>query len=209
MRIQRSKAGFSLIELLTVIAVLGVVTTLGTRMFVWVSSEWNSTRAQVELSDQAMEIIDSFREDCNHILSSRLVQRGLAGASGEDRTKTYKSVPVALSMDSVSFPIQVNNVATGRVERNMVQYSVVQVEGVGQLHRVESGLDGEEIRSTVIAPDAGVLALSLSYGDGGVWRDTWAKKTLPDAIRVEVVLQDPDRPYEQIARQADIAIQVD
>ena len=204
MKHKRSQAGFSLIELLTVIAVMGVVTTLGTRMFIWVSSEWNTTRTQMELNVRATQIIDSVREDCSHILSSRLTQQGIVGVNAEEKVKTYELIQ--LDDDSIQLPVQIMDTTTGKTERNLVTYRIDRTEEQRQLVRESKALNGEANGTTLVAE--GVLALSIEYKDGAEWRLNWAKKTMPDALRISVTLQDPARTREQISRQAVIAIQV-
>ncbi len=65
------KSGFTLLELIVVIACLGVISSVGVQMFVVMTTAWNSLKIRTELNSRADSIFNQMRLDFGEVLSAR------------------------------------------------------------------------------------------------------------------------------------------
>lgn len=211
-RCYRRRAGFTLLELLVVLTILGVVSTLGTSAFVTVTSAWNERKALTELDAQAEEAFESIRRDLADTLSYELSGVAITGTS-RDAVDT-DTVPAAHNADdSVSIPVQ--GAAAGRTRQRaaMVAYSVDRGAAEGSLIRTAGNLDDNfptTGRQEVI-PRARTVAFRAEYlsdDPDRLWESEWHGPGHPKALRISLTLEDPDRPDIQISRKAVLRVHV-
>lgn len=207
--------GFTLLEMLVVISILGVVTALGASAFVSVTASWNAQKRITDLDAQAIQALDSIRADLTNTLSEELSAVGLRGLSRERRDES--TFPAAVYPDDqLTFPIQSMDPTQSLAVPAKVGYRVDRSSGQGILVRTLGPLDQGFPSSNTqqVIPRAYVLGFSLEYltahdGDDGLWTPQWDQNRLPDAVRVTLVLQDPDRPEQiQITRTGVVPIRV-
>lgn len=206
--------GFTLLELLVVIALMGVATSMGMVMLSGVWDAWNSTSARVSLDDRAAYIFDQMRQDFAEALSANL-----SGASIQAITRTAQgNVPGsgAVADDQVVIPVELASVPNALPQRADIGYAIERKDGACALMRTARLSDNPASRgnapvSSVKVAD-GVLAMRvecLGRAPGDTWQPQWSKPVLPGAVRVSIVVIDPDRPYEQTARKAVFPIETE
>jgi len=203
----RARRGFTLLELIVVLAVLSVVSTLGISAFVSITSYYNTTARRAALDVQAQEIFERMREDCAMVVPSSFAGGSFFSVRQMEEVKRYGRVP--LEDDSVVLPISFFNPITEEVVRASVQYSIDRSEGTPRLmRRLEGGFDKAEPQGAEEPLAEGVMSMRIEYFDGTGWRAEWNEGTHPSALRVSIVMQDLDRPYEQTARKCAFPIRV-
>ena len=211
-RCYRRRAGFTLLEVLVVLTILGVVSTLGISAFVTVMSAWNEGKTLTELDAQAEEAFEEIRRDLADALSYELSGVALRGTSG-DAIDT-DTVPAAHNADdSVSIPIQGAAVGRARQRAEMVGYRVDRGTAEGSLIRTVGSLDEDfptTGRQEVIARARTVAfrAEYLSDDPGRLWESEWHGPGHPKAVRISLTLEDRDRPGIQISRKAVLRVHV-
>jgi prepilin-type N-terminal cleavage/methylation domain-containing protein len=170
--------GFTLLELLVVLAVLSVLTAIGTRVLFSITDAWKTISVRNALEVRAAEVFDSFRRDFSQIRDFRDIQP-----------------------DAISFRVECFNTVSRHTERANIAYELVRPKtGLPTLERVYSsgGETPESGNRGVLAE--GVVAWRIELFDGTLWKQDWVNPAMPKAVRVSMVLQDKDRPWEQISR---------
>lgn len=199
-----SKRGFTLIELLVVIAILSVVTTLGTMTLVQLWAQWGKIRTISMLDRTADLIFDGIEKDLSAAVSAPIAGTALKGATALEQDDRYYGQD--FESDSFTLPVE-TRIATGTVTV-LAGYRIDRGGGGSKLVRTQTQVRGGVESTSDIAH--GVVELQIEYaGAGGGWSDTWEQPFNPRALRVSVVLVDPDRPLsDQTARQSIIPVRV-
>ena len=163
--------GFTLLELLLVISIMGVLTWIGTGTFVKITSHWREVKALVDLQ----------------IMIDTAFDRVLAN-------------------DRVTFWVQSQPINSDRLVTQRISYYIVRE---GSRHRLvrstvdpATNLPGQEFS---LIDGAQAVRLRFEYAsDNGAegWLDRWDRPSLPRAIRVSLMIEDPNRPDRQLARKA-------
>ncbi len=105
MKAAQRHRGFTLIEIIVVIGLLGVISTLGSVLFYKMSDGWQRILVRAELDAKADRIFNSMRADFAHVLSANLSQVPLRGFEDQARLEMLEHVPVA--DDRIVIPVQV------------------------------------------------------------------------------------------------------
>jgi len=203
----RTHDGFTLLELLTVIVLMGMATTMGIVMLFKVSDAWRETQRRTELDELANRILDEFRKDAALVVSPRVDGasiRGVVRTMGDER---FYRIP--LEDDRVTLPVSLPLEPDGPPQRVDVTYEINRQDGQTALLRTVNvpGAAGAPVKVA-----DGVLAMRVEFmerGSDGSWHAGWSKPGLPAAIRVSLTIMDPLRTYEQISRKAAFPIRVD
>ncbi len=210
--IRARKQGFTLLELLVVLAILGVVTGLGTSAFVTVTAVWNETKSLTDLDAQAEEAFRSIGRDLSDTLSYDLSKLSIVGTRQE--IVNTNTVPAAHDAnDTVAVPIQGASLGRTRLRAAMVGYRVDRDLSKGSLIRTQGDLDGKfpTTGQQNVLPLAHTIAFRVEYlsdESDQHWLAVWHGPGHPEAIRVSLVLEDPDRPDFQISRKKVFRIHV-
>lgn len=202
----RRRNGFTLLELLTVIAVLAVVTTIGMRALFRISDLWRLSEIRMNLNARANQTFELMRHDFDQVLSAKLSGVPLRGAQHLEEKKRFGRV--RLENDLIILPVEYVNPLTHSVERQSVMYHINREAATPSLIRTLGALDALPPMGARQLVAEGVIAMRLEYHDGAEWMPEWNRAGLPEAVRVNLVLADANRPYEQIARKAVFAIHV-
>lgn len=199
-----SKRGFTLIELLVVIAILSVVTTLGTVTLVNLWTQWAKIRTITKLDHTAGLIFDGIEKDLSAAVSAPIAGAALKGITARDKDERFYKQD--LESDSFTVPVE-TRIASGTVTV-LAGYRIDRSGGTSKLVRTQTQLRGGAESTSDVAN--GVVELQIEYaGAGGGWSETWDQPFNPRALRVSIVLVDPERPLtDQSARQAVIPVRV-
>lgn len=205
MKSRLNTRGFTLIEVLVAIAILGVVTTIGLRSFVTITSNWRETRGLVELDDQASGLFQELERDIADILSAELSGYSVRGYDQFIEGDGFNQA--ADHDDRIVIPVQ--GAASGRTLANarFVQWRVER-DDVGRNALIRTigplGSPSPANGRADFAPRANVIRFDISYGTGeesSPWVKSWTSSEHPKAIRVSMTLSDVDNPIWQISRK--------
>jgi prepilin-type N-terminal cleavage/methylation domain-containing protein len=197
MRRQSHSAGFTLMELLVVLAIMGVASTMGMVTFARMNSIWSETKGRTDMDRKAEDALKSIREDLATVVSPGSTGAPLAGMTGNAQDSRFWGV--AFANDSIVIPVAGAQSVTYAIERTK--------DGANLVRKVGPLYGGKSV-DQVVATD--VLQLRIEYADSaGAWQKDWKGDTLPEAVRVSVSLVNPSRETEQIARKAVFPINVD
>jgi prepilin-type N-terminal cleavage/methylation domain-containing protein len=207
----RRPTGFTLLELIIVLALMGVATTMGSVMFVRVTDTWNRTSTRIELYAKANAVFDQMGQDFSEVVSAKLTGATIRGASQIFRdNRRFKA---ALEDDQITIPVETVAGPDGRVQRLDVRYHIQRTGGANALMRTVNlpGAPPNAAGTSVKVAD-GVIAMRIEYlgkRPEAVWQEEWTRPRTPGTVRVSVTLADPDRFYEQVSRKAVFPIKVD
>ena len=212
-------AGFTLVELLVVITIMGVVTSLGTSAFVTITGAWNESKAMSQLDAQASSAFAQMHLDFADVLSADLsgapiegLERNWRPAEGDQKKMYFDKV---LENDVVVLPVQTLGGGREREDFSMISYSVQRKDGGHILVRTVGNLiEDEDLNPqyNVVDPDlANVIRFRVEFSDaGGNWEPEWSGDAHPLAVRVSMTLEEPGRGRQhlQIMRKAVFPIHV-
>lgn len=210
--VRKPDTGFTLIELIMVISVLSVVSTLCVTAFIGLTRYWDDTHAMTELSGQADDAIASIRDDLNRALSLDVSGVPLQGVPNDYRDSS-RFFDWEMADDRIVIPALVRDMAGSETPRS-VMYRIDREGSRDKLVRTVGDLGTETPSSGrfEVIPRADVIRFRLEYAsdDGGWrWQPRWGRaRSLPRAVRVSLALADPNRPDRQIARKAVLPIRV-
>ena len=192
--------GFTLFELLVVLAVMSVVSTIGVTAYSRVTGVWRISAMRMELGSTADNIFDTIRRDLGNVASSRRTSQAIQGIDVLTEDALYGRVP--LDNDRIVLPI-VQVGPNGTAERLAVRYHVRRDGVPDQLTRTLGPMDGTEPNGAWQVIANNVLALDIEYLDAGVWQPSWSGASQPEAVRVNITLSGAGQwRGEQIARSA-------
>lgn len=211
MKTLRGRRGFTLLELLVVIGLMGVVSTLGTQLFFEMTDAWTSMRQRADLDAEADSAFRLIREDFEQLVSPRLAGVSLQGVDrSAQQDARYWGLP--LNDDEMTFAVLAPVSGSDSVRAGLVRYRVERsdAEGLADVLRREVrdiGLPPEKAAGQTVA--LGVVRLELEYqAADGQWLPAWDRPELPEAVRASLAMSHPDSG-EQVTRKAVFPVRVD
>lgn len=204
---RRHQAGFSLIEMLTVLAVLSVVTTVGVAAFHRVTSVWRTDAMRIELENRATHIFETMQRDFDAVLPARLSNAEFIAEKRLNEAHRYQGV--RLEDDRFVVPIEYQDPHVGRMRTGAAMYSIDRAGALPVLVRTLGPLGSEAPEGARLEVGEGVLTMRCRYLTDGQYQDAWEASGLPEAVEVNLTLHHPDRPWIQIARKAEFFIHVE
>ena len=209
---KRQQAGFTLLETIVVITIIGAVTGIGSVMFFTMMDVWTGLKTQTDLDRAAEGVLDSIGKDLAAVVSPKLAERGLVGTDGSADHPDYRRIPLA--SDEIEFPTlgrAVDSQGATREVGAIVKYRVDRARGNTLVRTATSLVPGSAVNEQPVR--AGVLQLGFEYAGAGnpEWVSSWTdESSLPRAVRVTVTLVDPERPVRaQVCRKAVYKIHVE
>ncbi len=201
----RTTQGFTLVELILVIAILGILTTMGVVMFGRINNAWTLTRNRTELDAKAEYALDQIRQDLTDLVSPALTGAPLQGADAAVPDAAFPGANAA--SDTLIIPIR-GETPAGAEMLAAAKYAVQAAGGARVLTRTQTGLYGETQETVPPATVAeGVAQFNVQFlGPDGQWLDAWETAAPPAAVRVSLVVANPDRPERQVARETVFAV---
>ena len=91
----RRNRGFTLVELILVIAILGVLSTIGVVMFGRINNLWTQTRNKTELDARAEYALEQVRQDIAAFVSPALTGAPLQGVDSVASDPAFPVVKLA------------------------------------------------------------------------------------------------------------------
>jgi len=202
-----SHPGFTLLEMIVVMSLMGVVGTIGLTGFFRMTEYWGALQENLRLNKSAANAFDSFSKDVENMLSSEVAGVSLQGvhADTEDNIHFWR---ITFEDDAVTFPAQIINPLTQEFERLLITYSIRRGEEEPCLARSTALLErpGETTNATVIAEN--VTGMRIQYFDGKTWHGEWNQPVAPKLVRISLSLINGNRTDGQLARVATFAVQV-
>lgn len=198
------RGGFTLLELLVVIALMGVVSTLGTKFFFEVTNASTSIRQRTDLDRQADRTFELMRHDFERIVSPRLAGVSVSGVKRNTTEERFWNQ--SLGDDTVSFAVLERVDLDDNLRCVQAKYYVDRADGQNILTREVNDFGHSEI--VKVAAGQNVVSLFLEYlAEDGTWADAWDRPELPEALRVSLTLVNPDS-LEQVTRKAVFPVRV-
>ena len=214
----RRRAGFTLLEILVVISLMGVVTTLGISAFFDMSKAWQSTRTMSELDREASNAFRMIKRDFTSVVSTELSGISVRGVhrnlESVDKSGLYRYFDRVLADDAVVIPVPAG--AGGAADIDLISYSVNRADNGHRLVRTfgdvtlpeENALPEMDVVNPSIAE---VIRFRIEYSSGGgEWSAEWTDSLLPQAVRISMTLEEFGQygQHLQITRKAVFAIHV-
>jgi prepilin-type N-terminal cleavage/methylation domain-containing protein len=209
--IKQSRKGFSLLELLIVIALMSVVMTIGAQSFVLLTGKWQETKKMSELETHADVAFNNLEQDIADTLSAELSHVSILGINQEAKGRGWNTE--ADADDRLIIPVQGARDNSILKKARSIQYQVIRENDQGFL-TASTGALGDKNPSGArrrIIPNADVVRFDVSYATGdpsNPWKDEWSEDELPRAVRVSMTLADPYNPTLQISRKEVYAVHV-
>lgn len=200
------RAGFTLLELLVVIGVLSVVGTLGMTALSAVTGHYRTQSLRMDIATRADRAFAEMQADFGRALASGRGAHAIRGERRLEEVQRYGRVP--LEDDAVTLPIESVHPDTGLAEHLSVRYAIDRSGPVPVLKRTLGPLGADPPQGASFDIVRGVLSMTVEFYDGATWRRGWDEARHPRAVRVSLVAQDPDRPFEQVARAAEFTVHV-
>jgi type II secretion system protein J len=206
----RNRDGFTLLELMVVIAVLAILTTLGVQAFFNLTTSWNQTRALTELAHKADDALDFIGRDVQDVLSAKLSGQSIIGEQREFQNEEGMKKATDEN-DRIVIPLQGIHMGLAQRKSSSVQYAIHRSSGGPILTRT-IGLFGDGHPSG--APFAVIKGphttrFRVEYNDGDQWVEQWNAAELPRAIRVSLTVADVDNSMVQISRKRVYPVRVE
>lgn len=199
--------GFSLIELVVAIGLLGVVSTIAVGMFVRMSDLWTDMEAQVEMNDRAEYALARIEEDLTELVSPRTAGAPLVVTDAVHQDDRYFWA-IDLADDAITLPTRVLQREDGIRRWVEVAYAVDRSTWTLMRSATAPGGASDAAPQPMIAA-TGVVQFNVSCRDrDGAWRTAWDEPEPPEAVRVSLVMMNPGRPWQQIARTAVYRVRV-
>ncbi len=206
------RRGFTLVEVLTAVAIMSIVTTMGVKSFATLTSAWNETRILSELTQSIEIAFDSIHRDTEDVLSANLSGVSI---SGEHRNleNVREFEKAADADDRIVLPVQGNVSGRSLQISASVQYSVSRSGERSELIRTKDQLGSPAPAKgrQVVLSGADTTRFRVEYATGDPahpWADTWNESQLPLAVRVSIVAASMDRPWLQVSRKRVFPINV-
>ena len=209
--------GFTLFELVVVIALIGVAATLGGSMLVKIMDGWRRISVRAELDAMADVVFERMEKDFADVLSADLTGVSLVGITQtvEDDEQYFDR---KLADDMIILKVRTSTEPNRPAAGTTVMYRVERAEGRHLLVQTLGDLATDmPIGGRIeLIPQADVLRMRIEYAaKDGTWVDVeqsegWFDvENLPRAVRVSLTLAHRDRAFEQVARSKVFPIHVD
>ena len=183
--VRRTKAGFTLAELLITIGILGVVSALGLRAYSTAIAYYGQARSEGESDKAVQAALQTMHDDVSSVLPTSL--------TGVSITGTVQNRAPDKIDSTIILPVSVPTFADNRDTAAWAKYSVQRIKGTARLVRTAVPLHQKIPENAGTDVVSGVVAFRVEYLDGeGRWLPEWSADASPIAVRVALTVRDPD-----------------
>lgn len=203
----RRRAGFTLMELLVTLSLLGVVSTIGVTAFFRVADYWTAAVRTQRLETQASAALDTIREDLDRMLSPR-TGAGAFSSVCQTARHSFGAAEATANDDRITFPIVQKNAATGGFERTLVTYEIDRHAALPRLIRRVHGTDADAQAGPSVVIAEGVFSMSVLCGDPPDMTCGWDAPEPPELAVVSLGMADPADPGAGLSRAATFELHV-
>ena len=204
---RKKRYGFTLLELLVVLVILSVVSTIGVKAFTKMVTLWGDSAARMEVDAKCATIFDTMRQDMERVASAQRTGYSIQGVDHleiEHQVNRHKPED-----DSIVLPVRQRSHGTGFWEELAVRYHISRDGAAFGLMRTVGPNDGTTPSNASQLIDEQVIAMNIVYLDAdNTWQKEWSQSELPTAVRVSLTVSLPNRPYDQVSREAVFPIHV-
>lgn len=210
MTVRRHTYGFTLMELIVVITLMGIATTLGMEILFKMSAVWHDTSTRAEQERQINDIFALIHRDITAMAS---VANSGTFTSSQEQARYDRFPDTPLPDGKMSFNVM-DKTTDGQHKLIHVTYRVDRTPKGSALVRTANPVDNA-INVTTNILTRNILALSIETCDRTLntkWHPGWgveASQPMPSAVRVSISLIDPNNPFNQISRKAVFPVYVD
>ena len=198
----RRRAGFTLFELLVVIALMGVVTTLGLQTYGSMTTRWNDAQARSNMQSAAGRALESIRRDIAMAPPASFTGQGMLGEPGTARHEDL-FWGVDLADDSFVVPVPDPD-DPGRLL--LIRYFIERGRTTARLVRVASAADEGQNSRVVVAENVVAMAARFRETPTSPWEAAWNHNRMPAQVAISLVMMDPRNPGSQIARREVVSV---
>jgi len=201
------KHGFTLFELMIVLSLMGVVSTISITGFFRMTDYWNALQENVRLNKIASNAFDMLAADFENMLSSQVSGVTLSGhhTNTEDNINLWR---ISFEDDVMTFPVKILNPLTQELEQLLITYAIDRDGDEPQLARKIMSLGAPDQEPAITALFEDVAGMRIGYFDGKSWQTEWNGTVSPRLVRVSLSLIDGDRTDRQLARVVTLAVPV-
>ncbi|MBN4046708.1 type II secretion system protein [bacterium AH-315-P07] len=208
----RTNRGFSLLELLLAVSMMGVVTTVGITSFAKLTATWKNTQVLLALEDTADVAFRNIEQDLADTLSAELSGVSIVGIN-RDVASTIGVNQAPDADDRLIIPTQGSLYNTNLFRTRFVQYQIQRDEERALLRRITRDFDDPTrvLTRLDIIPEADVIRFDVTFATGDAdtpWVDEWESAEMPRAVRVCMTLTEPGNLSRQISRKETYAVHV-
>lgn len=198
------RRGFTLLELLVVLSILGVVSTIGVTMLFRIMDHWDRTTRTMVLELLAGNALNAIREDCARTLSSKTSGGGFKYSRSQAEYE-YPFGVVRCDNDQMTLPVAERNLLSGEWTRKNVSYSV-DWNGGKMPRLMRTTTEGDSAFGMTVAE--GVIGMRIELHDDREWVRGSMNTPLPKILRVSLTMMDPARPDITVTRTATFNLHV-
>lgn len=206
----RKRSGFTLFELLVVLSVMSVVSTIGVTAYSRVTGVWRVSALRMEMASNAEYVFETIRRDIENVPSSLRTGQAIRGTDVLNEEVNYRRVPL-------------HTRTPGAPRAAIGQYGPFRTDCREQPHPAKRHRPypartvgpmsaGDPNGSSLMVSDAdraNVLSMDIQYLSAGEWQPVWTGSTHPEAVRASLTLAGKgQREVEQITRSAVFPIRV-
>jgi len=203
----RRRAGFTLMELLVTLSLLGVVSTIGVTAFFRVADHWTAVQRAQRLDTQASAALDAIREDLDRMLPPRAGAAAFASVCQTAR-HSFGAAEATANDDRLTFAVMQRNAATGAFEPAVVTYEIDRHAAMPRLIRKARGTDADPAAGAAVVVAEGVFSMSVMSGDPPDMTCGWDAPEPPRLVRVSLGMADPADPGAGLSRAATFEVRV-
>lgn len=192
----KARRGFTLLELIIVIATMGIASTMGMVVFSQINTIWHDQTSKTALNNNATTAFNACAEDILGMQAAGVQFVGIPKSDGK-AAPTKADLANQLPDDQ----LRITKAPTGAPAVDIV-YQIEHRDGTNVLTRAESPTGAQAGSARKIAENvAGMYIEFTAKGPGSPWQRGWSKAEMPGAVRINLLMADPAQPQNLTVRK--------
>jgi len=185
--------GFTLLEMIVVMAILGVVTSVIYTCFRGSTSSWTTGDARSQRCQNARAVLEIMGRDLKQAITKSATDLEFYGVDAT-WTDTEVTPSVLRAADGVYFTAS-SNYPNAAADYDLEEVGYYLDTGNRYICRMENDtIDSDLTDGTGTELGLHVIGLNLRYHDGASWSDAYAQsETLPTAVEITLTVEDEDQ----------------